>query len=897
MKKIGLVLFGLGLLFSPPLHAQTTHLTPAIITIAAAAAPQTDPIAFSNAPMVGLFYSAQNPDLPPAPSDFANLPVWDLGDGNYLLDDFDSDLRRQSGIGGAVQDDSPPTPPGDGGSGGSPSTNGISYSFDTNGLWLEMVDVSTNGYADLNLHNATNQIYAIWGTSDLTGGWTALTEVWPTNASIMPFTVPLTNQQTLFMQAEDWTGVTENGNTTPDWWFWEYFGTTALSDTNLDSQGNTLLSDYQNGIDPNVINFSVNVTNQYVNCSSPPAMVTVTAGVPYYYSVLVDNTNQADANWIPYTSSTIAINLNGVAGWHRVLVGLKGLPLIAQQTWDCLLMDVEMTPPSIVVTNPAVGAVTTPMIQLQGYSTEALLSLSYNLSNASGVWTNRPGYVIDQQFDTGSTNGLAFGFGTNYFQCFGIPLASGTNLITLFASDLAGNTATTNLVYVLVPNTNPPIINLQWPQDGTSVSGNNCTIRGMLSDPFATITAQAVNSGLTNTLIGLVELTGSFWIQNVPLGSGTNYLSIISSNANGYETITNIGVIQSSQTLTIDSFTFNAPQSPTATVICSFGDSNAVVTVNGIQATNNGGGTWTAQYVPTGDSSTVVFSACATSDGSPASGEQVEDETANISGIVLAEYMHIGDYKSPEISSNIPGVHDRNTYNWNYGAAGTSSLTDCYTSPGEDAYQYNLASWDATCNGTFTAGGSSSCGQPDPNPSSGPVFEFPAQFQGESGEWANVDQIQPSQGQTTPSIELTYQGFTLHKLYTGGSLGSRAQRLWALSADAYGEGTWPYVPPVSTTLIGQTLPASGTVYALLYDNSSIDVEPQVTGGNTADWLQVFSDTLSLQPLIVSNGNRCILTSNYMTVKTLTNNFVYVQATLTSLNNMPNTGHCHPVIRC
>jgi hypothetical protein len=139
MKRIGMVLLGLGLFIPPLLHAQTTHLTPAVITIAAAAAPQTDPIAFSNAPMVGLFYSAQNPDLPPAPSDFSNLPVWDLGDGNYLLDDFDSDLRRQSGIGGAVQDDSPPTPPGDGGSGGSPSTN---------------------GFADLNLRNATNQVYA-----------------------------------------------------------------------------------------------------------------------------------------------------------------------------------------------------------------------------------------------------------------------------------------------------------------------------------------------------------------------------------------------------------------------------------------------------------------------------------------------------------------------------------------------------------------------------------------------------------------------------------------------------------------------------------------------------------------------------------------------------------------
>ena len=62
--------------------------------------------------------------------------------------------------------------------------------------------------------------------------------------------------------------MTENGNTTPDWWFWEYFGTVALSDTNLDSQGNTLLYDYQNGLDPNVIQFSFQFANYYVNTLS-----------------------------------------------------------------------------------------------------------------------------------------------------------------------------------------------------------------------------------------------------------------------------------------------------------------------------------------------------------------------------------------------------------------------------------------------------------------------------------------------------------------------------------------------------------------------------------------------------------------------------------------------------
>jgi hypothetical protein len=172
MKKIGLVLLGLGLLFSPLLHAQNAPLTPKVVTVAAAAAPQTDPIAFSNAPMVGLFYSAQNPDLPPAPSDFANLPIWDLGDGNYLLDDFDSDLRRQSGIGAAVQDDGPPEPegtnsPGDG-SGSGIGSGSFGPVLTTNDLWLE-IDAATNGTAALLIHPPwyiTNGVYDLLYTTN-----------------------------------------------------------------------------------------------------------------------------------------------------------------------------------------------------------------------------------------------------------------------------------------------------------------------------------------------------------------------------------------------------------------------------------------------------------------------------------------------------------------------------------------------------------------------------------------------------------------------------------------------------------------------------------------------------------------------------------------------------------
>jgi hypothetical protein len=54
---------------------------------------------------------------------------------------------------------------------------------------LEPTGVS-NGQAYLNLHNATNQVYAIWSTTNLLVGWNVETEVWPTNGVVMPFTVP-----------------------------------------------------------------------------------------------------------------------------------------------------------------------------------------------------------------------------------------------------------------------------------------------------------------------------------------------------------------------------------------------------------------------------------------------------------------------------------------------------------------------------------------------------------------------------------------------------------------------------------------------------------------------------------------------------------------------------------
>ncbi len=233
----------------------------------------TTPVPAESAPRGGTFYSAQFPNWPPLPGNIHNVPVWNLSNGSYLLDDLDVNYSQQPlnssmMAGGMSAMDAP-----------SPDDGGSAYTFDTNQLWLEITNVS-GGLAYLNLYNPTDQVYAVWSATNLLTGWQVETEVWPTDTNCTPFTVLTQDRQDLFLQAEDWTGVTENGNQTPDWWFWYYFGTTALSDTDLDSQGNTLLDDYQNGFDPNIISFSLLFTNQYVNTSAVSGTITVLGGVP-----------------------------------------------------------------------------------------------------------------------------------------------------------------------------------------------------------------------------------------------------------------------------------------------------------------------------------------------------------------------------------------------------------------------------------------------------------------------------------------------------------------------------------------------------------------------------------------------------------------------------------------
>jgi hypothetical protein len=74
-----------GTVTKKPVHAETINPE---LAAELAAVEQLPTIAADTEPRVGTFYSAQCPYWPPLPCNFYGVPVWDLGDGIYLLDDL-----------------------------------------------------------------------------------------------------------------------------------------------------------------------------------------------------------------------------------------------------------------------------------------------------------------------------------------------------------------------------------------------------------------------------------------------------------------------------------------------------------------------------------------------------------------------------------------------------------------------------------------------------------------------------------------------------------------------------------------------------------------------------------------------------------------------------------------
>ncbi|HTB82830.1 MAG TPA: hypothetical protein VK742_04180 [Candidatus Sulfotelmatobacter sp.] len=619
LNKLRLVILLAGLVLPLTLSAQTGTNT---VIAAVAAEESLELLMPDEIPNTGTFWLVANglrgnltPPLPCPPLGFNGYNIYLIADGSYLVDETTNDASVMSAD--AITNQATPIlnlidivqrdvfnqefrmamgmdvpSPGDGGGDGEGGDYSPMYGggtpINTNQLWLEITNVS-NGWSYLNLHHGTNQVYAIWTTTNLLTPWQVETELWPTaqKTNVMPFTIPTQGRQDLFVRAEDWTGVTENGNTTPSWWFWAYFGTTDLWDTNLDDVGNSLLFDYTYGFDPNIIQFSVQFPG-YVDSSPAYGTMDLIGGEPAYMAVLVNNTNVADAVWQPYSTNVMA-NLTAGDGTYTVMVGLQGAAPNATPSWAEATLTLNTVMPAIIVTNPAAGTVWQPVVQLQGLVTKPLASLSYDISNATGVFSNQAGYITSQIY---STNLIATGA---CFQCYDLALTNGINAITLHATDIFGNTVATNISLTLNTNsiTHPPALTMVWPTNDTVVAGTNFMLQGMLDDATATVT---VSEGASN-YPAMLERNGRFSTANLPL-SGTNLLTVSATNVAGYGVSQTLTLIQGAVTATIDPLPASQLAQEFVTVTGSVSDTNHDVYINGVKATVSGDPTWSANNVP-----------------------------------------------------------------------------------------------------------------------------------------------------------------------------------------------------------------------------------------------------------------------------------------------------------
>ena len=461
--------------------------------------------------------------------------------------------------------------------------------YSENDLWLSIEDAH-DGFTEITLHGAQEgNVYQLSSCSDLASGiWlpeNALHTI--TNQNWISTIVPTwggTNY--LFFRARTWNETTPLG--VPQWWLFEQFGMTNVPEGFNET---ALLSAYQNGTEPNPIYFSIAVTNHYSASGFAILQLNVKQGLPFSMAVLLDDTNTV-ADWRSFTSAP-TIDLGTNEGWHDVWIGLRGRTESSKASWRKAKIKLDVTPPPILIRSPANNVVTQPTIQLQGYSPEWLVSISCDLTNAAGVFSNQMIFILDRHFEKS-----AWEYTTNTFQAYDLELTNGVNIFTIRAEDKAGNVTTTNFSFMLdySAKTNAPVLSVCWPQNGDALSGSSFVLDGQVDDATASVTVQTLDAaGTTNTFEALVGRDGRFWVYDLPLNPGTNSLTLNAVDVLGNTSSTNLNVVQSSVILTIDPV--SAGQ---RTVTGTISAPNHTVWVNGVVATQNGDGTWTAQIKPIG---------------------------------------------------------------------------------------------------------------------------------------------------------------------------------------------------------------------------------------------------------------------------------------------------------
>jgi hypothetical protein len=394
------------------------------------------------------------------------------------------------------------------------------------------------------------------------------------------------------------------------------------------------------------------------------------------------------------------------------------------------------------------------------------------------------------------------------------PLTVVSNSATpIDATDLAGNVTTTNLNitldYSLATN---PVIRLTWPTNGMQICQNSFTLRGRTEDASAVVTAQITDTnGDTNVINGTVERTGVLWLENLPLAEGTNIVTLWVTNSAGLSSETNICVVKSDMTLTLNSISGNL-WLPTVDVNGSISDPTAAVWVNGVQGTNHGDGTWSASGVPVSPGSIASFDMTA----SPAGGDDPGARTSvkKEAAIVMESATWGSDHVFNTGSAPGEGWEvDHVEGHYTFGIGGKQTEIFEVQDTNQVTYNTFYTTWDL-----------------GPDASIEDAYWYDTM--GDSGDDVDSFTIQQEEGTYTwQCTNCMLRSWKINSdvcmvLYTGGK---KRDNLFQLTGSANEEYFISMIIPFDRiTVAGQRLDTNGIAYGVFPDNAQVDCTPDTS---------------------------------------------------------------------
>lgn len=142
--------------------------------------------------------------------------------------------------------------------------------------------------------------------------------------------------------------------------------------------------------------------------------------------------------WGPFLPG-FSVDLGTGDGPRYLWVGFRGMDSQGNpgpELWRYVVLVLDTTPPVLSITEPVGTTTSQPIIQVRGTADEALRFVDYDLANANGSLFDQKGTLLEKTYDpeTFEVTGCAF-------QLIDVDLATGSNAITVRATDLAGNAA------------------------------------------------------------------------------------------------------------------------------------------------------------------------------------------------------------------------------------------------------------------------------------------------------------------------------------------------------------------------------------------------------------------------------------------------------------------------